>query len=279
MPAGIAVLLLSSGTSLPEPIEQSGHAIISPLFSVRDNITAAVVTLYGSLETKDALLYENERLQAELTSLRRAGFMVEALTRENERLKTLAGYVHAEEVIIPASVIHAAHYAPFGSFVIDAGALQGLREGMLVEVPEGSAVGAVVSVRAQSAIVTLFSAAGMRTDAYLIGDASVPVAVVGLGADTMRIQLSRADDVQNGDMVVLPGAPVAPLGRVVHVDVAEEDAYSIAYVSPAVSHTSLRDVFVNPARMWKIAEQEIVVPVLPTSTTTSATTSTLYEAE
>ena len=267
--AFFAVVLISGVVHMPQPVATLGQGAVAPLFGVRDTMRAAVVTLYGSLETKDALLYENEQLHRELTVLRRQSFMVDVLEQENARLQRLVGYVDATEGSIPASVIHGAGYAPFGSCIINVGAASGVREGMLVRTPEGVGVGAVVSVQDARAVVTLFSAAGMRTDAYLVRDTPMPVVVVGRGGETMVVQLSRAADVSLGDLLMLPGIPGVPLGRVVQVDAAEEDAYQLAYVAPAVSNQELRDVLVDTAHLWQLAEDAVSVPVVPTAATSS----------
>lgn len=283
LPALLALLLLSGVLHMPRPVAVLGQGVVAPLFDVRDNVLAALVTLYGSLETKDMLLYENEQLHRELTTLRRESFMVDVLERENVRLQALLGHADGMEGSIPATVIHGAGYAPFGSFIVNVGAAAGVREGMLVRVPEGVAVGAVVAVQETRAVVTLFSAAGMRTDAYLAREYTVPVVVLGEGGETMRVQLSRVIEVSIGDLLLLPGIPGVPMGRVVRVDATEEDAYRSVYVAPAVSSMSLRDVLIDTTHLWQLSKDSISAPIVPAvatrSTSSTQTTSTSSSTE
>jgi cell shape-determining protein MreC len=254
LPVLLAVLLVVFKVPVPTFMANAGQSAAAPLWGMRDGIIATVVATYDSLESKDALLRENEALHSELSALRRESFMARVLERENESLRTLVGRPSEAAQLLPASVINSDVYSPYGSFVIDTGSNQGVHDDLLVLTSEGIAVGTVHRTLADTAIVNQFSAPGVRADVIIEATTSVHASMTGHGGGTMVLSIPRDLTVAVDDVVILPNFPGNPVGTVAQIDLAPEDAYQTIYVRQSFNQYELRFVMVDLEQTWMADE-------------------------
>lgn len=236
---------------LPDFAVSFAHTIGTPLWYLKDVLVGIASHTRATLQNTTTLVLERESLQAEVSRLQRENQYARMLLRENERLRTLLGTGTAHDGRIPTAILHAQEVSPYDTFVIDVGADDGVREGMLVTTAEASVLGVVSRVVAETSIVRALTAPGMVTDTLLMGDAIIPLQVVGMGAGTMVGALPRDTQVGEGVLVTLPGASALPLGIVVSVRADSEDAYQQIFVAPLENTQHVRYAVVQTMEVWR----------------------------
>jgi len=234
--------------------------VARPFWNARDNTHHWLQTLATSLSTQKALREENDALREQIQTLRRENFLLPSLQKENEVLRTLLGRNDSTDGYIPVAVLVPESYAPHDSFILDAGTEQGVREHMIVMSPEGIALGYVQKALTRSAIVVRFSATHERISALVFGSTTTHITLEGQGSGSMQAQLPRDVSVTVGDPLVLSGIPTHPLGTVVHISLAPEDAFQTIHVASPENVTHLPYVLVDTVHMWDPPELPAMHP-------------------
>lgn len=245
---------LSSGHKgrAPDLIDRGLLALSSPLQSgatwVLEGARGGVVgyvALRGAREEAASCRAELSASRAELNMLREAGL-------ENARLKKLLGYADSSSSQeLHARVVGLNPSPQFVSVRLDRGESDGVKKGMPVVTPDG-VVGQVARASGGSADVMLLTDPSSRVG-VAVQRSRVRGTVTGLGADrAMALEnVLRADDVQEGDVVVTSGTDgVFPAGLVVgtvRAPVRPQAAmFLAAQVEPAVDLRRFEEVLVVP---------------------------------
>lgn len=199
----------------------------------------------GFFSSRSALQAENEHLREEVANLTLHAALLQSLERENEELRALES-LSEDFSGIGARVISSYRASPYGTFHINAGSAKEVSVGALVLAGEDGRtflLGHVSEVSASSALVTQIFAPGASLEA-LAG--KTPFTLEGQGGGNGRAEISRALEIEEGDIVTasgLRGLPVGIVGRV------EEDAASATksiYVGLPINLSSLHFVHVVP---------------------------------
>jgi len=236
---------------MPHTLATAGHAVAKPFWHARDTFLASVAATQNSLADKEALVRENSALRDELATLRRESFTARVLARENEELKTMLGRTADKEYLFPATVINDGSYSAYDTFVIDAGAEDGIREHMLVLTPDGIAVGSVHTALDRTAIVTRFSSPTIHTDVVIQATTTVHTMMQGYGGGTMLLTVPRDISIAVGDPVLLPNYASNPIGSIKAIEMNPEDAYQTVYVEHPVNQYELHYVLVDVRHAWE----------------------------
>lgn len=260
-PVAIALLLVLTKAEVPTFFTNISHTIARPFWSLRDALSATAVATQTSLKSHQALIEENTQLYRELSRLQREAYTAEALSFDNERLRTLLGRESDSEALLFASVIHGESFSPYDTFIIDIGAKQGVRDNMLVLSQEKIAIGSVTSTLENSAIVTRFSAPSMVADVILNATTSLHTNLRGYGGGSMRLSIPRDIALSVGDTLTLPNFATYPIGTVASVEETPEGAYKIVHVQSPVNIYEVRFVILDTAATWKKVDE--VMPIEP----------------
>lgn len=223
--------------------------VARPVWEIRDVVSDRFTSREEYLTSIDELRAERNALLEERTQLQRENYSARALIEENHMLKTLVGRMTNDEGLIPASVILAPEYSPYDTFIIDAGADMGVREQMLILTPEGVVLGYVQDVHDKTAVGTLFSAHGVRTDVILAGTSTLHVTLEGKGG-SMEIRVPRDLAVMPDTPVIVPGFSGARIGTVGHIQVSPEDAFQTIYVNSLDNIHTVRHVLIDTTEVW-----------------------------
>lgn len=264
LPIFIAGFLIFGKVPMPAFLTNATHTLATPFWALRDMLGEKTDATKISLKGKGTLVDENRALQQELSQLRREVFLTRTLSTDNERLRALLDRTTTSDNLVSASVIHGERFSPYDTFIIDLGATNGVRPGMLVLTPEGIAVGTISSTQEKTATVTQFSAPDMIVDAMLNATSSFHTVLRGYGSGTMRVSIPRDIEFAVDDTFVLPSFPTYPLGKIVSIEVAPEDAYKILYVRSPVNMYELRFVLIDTTTTWKQPDLEEVEAVTET---------------
>lgn len=253
------VLFLVVRVPVPATLSDVGHAATAPLWKARESVRATVVATYESLEGTEALVSDNAALRNELSIMRRENFAARGLERENARLKALLG--RGNENPVTAAVINDERYAPHDSFVLDRGSAQGVEEGMVVTTAEGVALGTIVRVLTESSVASQFSAPDLETSVVVeASSTSLQVPFTGQGAGTLVFRAPRDLAIHEGDLLTLPSFNSYPLGEVVFIDSAPEEAHKTVYARQSVRPSEVRYVLIHAPSAVPATTSRGVVP-------------------
>jgi rod shape-determining protein MreC len=207
---------------------------VAPVAAILSIPVRAVSDWYGAMQDGEALRRENADLRAELLRLRLRNTELEQAGIENEQLRRLAN----AKVPIPGPHIVARVLADPGgpyvrSFLVSAGARDGVKKGLAVMVPEGL-VGRVVDVGRTTARVMLLTDLNARTPVMVLESGERAV-LAGANADRPRLMfLSRTVELKVGQRLVTSGIdgvfPAGiPVGEI--VEVGERGPRALPYVN------------------------------------------------
>lgn len=243
LPLIVASLLIVYRVEMPQSLRNVGLAGASPFWKMRD-----IFLRSGNSNEK--------MLKEEINSLRRETVSVRALENDTRELRELLGRSQEEVPMISASVIHSNSYSPYDTFIIDRGAENGVREGMLIVTSEHIAVGYAKAVYNKMTIVSLFSAPDATFDAILVSTSSTHTILTGYGAGTLKTSIPRDIEVDTNTTVILPTFKTYVIGTVASIEVAPEDAYKNIYVHTPVNMYGLRFVLVDTGSIWNMTRTE-----------------------
>lgn len=188
-------------------------AIGTPFWSAGNALTASVGNSGSFFESKAKLAEDRERLLAENAALLAKSATAEARAQDLERL--LGDRTEPVGGIL-AGVLARPPVSPYDVLVLDQGSRDGVAEGSRAEGPGGMPIGTVESVMNASSRVLLYSAPGKETES-LIGEARIPVTLVGEGAGAMSAMVARESGINVGDLVYVSGPGARAVGSVIKV--------------------------------------------------------------
>lgn len=248
---GCVFVYIFAGPVISGKISELVLTVAAPLWEMRDATTEGVDTVLAHITSKHELVLENSALKDALSEARREAKKAARLSVENEDLRLLIGRLPEDARAIVAGVIHGSTYAPYGTSVIDAGEIAGVRERMVAVAPEGCALGIVSRAYPHFSVITFFTAGGINTDAVVeSASGTIPVVLRGRGADTMLFDITRESEPSIGDRVLLPGFSRHEIGVVAHIEGAEENVLRTVYVRPTVPHVSLEHLWIDTTSVW-----------------------------
>ena len=250
----VALALLSSfgqGDSFPQRV---ANGIMSPLRSGVEGLVGQAEKLYGYFFRYDALVAENQALKDRIAEMENDARTADALQRENQRLKDLAGLKEEREdfELVSAYIITWDSNDWTSSFIINKGTAAGIAKDMVAITAQGQVVGIVTSVGSNWASITTVLDSSLEISANI---ASSGYAGMVQGAYTrgdqgmLRMDYLPADAVvRNSDQVVTAGSTLYPrdliLGYVVGAGFDETGVAKYALLEPAADIDGLEQVFV-----------------------------------
>ena len=248
---------------------------------VRDGISPLQAVLRGGVrELREISRYvrgigdlalENRALSEEIVYLRGEMRMANELSRDNQMLRDLLGFVQRfPNKLISCEVIGRDSTGWWQTARLDKGSLAGVAEGRAVITPAGL-IGRTVSVSDRTADVLLLSDPSCKVSVRLARTGVFGV-VEGLGAKPGAQPVCRMDyvlqtaDVQEGDEVVTSGLgglfPKGLLvGRVVKVAMHEAGLYQTAWIDSAANLGELEYGFVAATDKDLAAARAAAAPV------------------
>lgn len=244
---GVTMLAFFKGASveLSYPVER-----VCKIFSRR------VVPYFTGFFTGAKAKAENLRLKREVASLAMVNIENDRLTIENQRLRSLLDYAEKE----PGNWVAATVLSTGGGAAgvrnilrVDKGSIAGIREGMIVAVPDGL-VGIVESVTLHTATVLSIVDSSLKVSCVIEGERRAHGILSGGTDERLTIEHLSADgEIAPQSRVFTSGIggifPVnIPIGRYIGSDrdISERIAESRrGYIEPAVDFGTLEDVFIR----------------------------------
>ena len=250
--AGIAILILASGSDVPpgwNPAEQAIVEITAPVQKVMSEATAAVTRLWEGYFFFVGLREENLRLRDQVEKLSMDNNRYNEILAAYERLTHLLEFrENLPGKVVASRVIGRDPTGWFKSIIIDKGRSAGIRLNMPV-VHSFGVVGRVVSVSRNYSKVLLIIDRNSSVDC-LIQSTRERGMFKGLSADKCRLDyVTRSTAAQVGDTVITSGLGGVfpkglPLGEIVSIMEMPGGLFKEIHVRPAVDFSKLEEVLV-----------------------------------
>lgn len=242
--ASVLLLLAVVAPNIPAPVTGVAQKAASPVWQVRDSMLSAVYGAVAILETKEALVAENNQLYATISTLRREAFEAKILREENSRLRELLNR-RPSEAAVAASVLARPSISPYDTMVIDAGLEEGVQKGNVVMVEGGVAIGYIGEVFSDSATVVLFSSPGLETPVVISSATPTPAVAVGWGGGNFMVTVPRDAPVNVNDPVMLPTLSPLVFATVASVERDPTNSFQEVRFRMPVNLSTLRYVLID----------------------------------
>ncbi len=236
-----------------DPVRAYGVDVFRPVFQGVDLVRQGVSLLWNRYVALVGVTRENERLRAEIVSLRERLKAQQEAVLENRRLKDLLRFAETQDRRTVGARVVGHDVSPwFQAIFIDAGTEEGVEPGMAVVTPAGG-VGRVHKVYRGVSEVILLSDGRSAAD-VIIERSRVRAVAEGTGGNVCRLKyVSPTMDVAVGDRVLFSGFDGSMpkgvlLGTVVSVDRPKESLFLKVQVQCAVNFLSQEEVLVVLAR-------------------------------
>ena len=217
-------------------------AVSKPFWSAGTSLSAGVGNVGAFFTDKTTLMNERDALSAENAALKAASGTSAARIQDLERL--LGDRADAGNGVL-AGVLARPPVSPYDVLVIDQGSDAGIMVGSRVQGPGGMPLGTVESVTKSCARVLLYSAPAKETESW-IGEARIPVTVVGEGAGSLSAQVAREAGIVVGDLVYMMGPGALAVGTVIDVGNDPSSPRSRVDIRPLQNPFSITWVTVTP---------------------------------
>ncbi|MEK7134102.1 MAG: rod shape-determining protein MreC [Patescibacteria group bacterium] len=199
----------------------------------------------GFFSSRRAEARKNQILTEKVAQCEERAVGYDVLKTENDELRAMlrvVGSVSGEgQGGITAPIASSIRSSPYGTFLVGAGAADGIAKGALVLTGGGFVVGTITDVGTHISTVTEIFAPGATIDAA-INSATVPV--FGYGGGNARMKLPRSLFVETDDIVFAPGFEQRAIGVVGAIASSSANASQDVYVHLPVNLGSLRYVYI-----------------------------------
>ena len=254
---GIMAYAGANGRLTAAPQELLG-VILTPFQQAAAAISGGMGEVWEKYTNIDAIMEQNEQLEAENAELRQQMVDYDRIKAENEAYKALANIQkkNSDATYVSGFVIGRDPLDEFGGFTLDKGTADGVAVNNAVISDKGYLLGMVVEADATSCkVMTIlhpsFNAAGVvsRTRENGIINGSTTYAADGLCTLT---NLERTTETHAGDQIITTGLggvfpPDLLVGRVQEVVPEASGKSSIAVVKPGEDPRTVKHVFIVTA--------------------------------
>ena len=248
---GLAVLSSLSGMDLPSMAVQY---VITPLRTGVSHLRDQAEQLYSYMFEYEALAAENEALKEKLAQMEDEARRADAVSRENDRLRELAGLLddHEDYVVQEAYIIAWNSGDWSNTLTINRGSAAGIEPNMCVITSNGQVIGLVQEVGPNYAIIKTVLDSSLEISATIASSGysgMVKGNYVDGNENYLRMDyLPSSAVIRNKDQVVTSGSIVYPkgliLGYVVDAGFGDTGVAKFAVLEPAADIDTLEQVFI-----------------------------------
>ena len=248
----LAVVSGLTGKNVPSMLVQSA---LRPLRSGANAVMNQAQQVYDYIFSYERLQAENAALKEQLSEVQRDALEVDALRRENERLKALAQLLanHEDYQVVDAYIIaRSAANEWNNSLTINRGSNAGITVGMCAITENGEVVGLVQEVGPNYAVIKTVLDSSLQISGTVSENGYAGMVSGGYTSGHSNLlymnYLPSAAVLRNNDMVVTAGSTVYPrnliLGYVVDAGFEDTGVAKYAMLRPAVDIGALEQIFV-----------------------------------
>ncbi|MEY4747499.1 MAG: rod shape-determining protein MreC [Candidatus Parcubacteria bacterium] len=241
--AALFIADLALGGLLRERI----RAVMSGLYGAASAIESRVPLAY-LFASRTALQQQVIQLRSEVEMLKEKAAAYDVLRADDASLREILHLASSTRALptengIAAPVTSSVRSSPYGTFLIGAGSLEGVRKDDFVVTSGGFLIGIISDAQAHRSVVSEVLAPGAHVEATL-GGASL--SFDGLGNGAGRTTISRDVDARMGDIAFAPIFSQQPIGLVGTIATSSAGASKEVYIELPVNVSALRYVYVIP---------------------------------
>lgn len=216
--------------------------VAKPFWFAGTSLTAGVGNVGSFFTDKTDLANHRDQLLAENAVYFAKNAALDARVKDLERL--LGDRTEPVGGIL-AGVLSRPPVSAYDVLIVDAGSDAGVSVGSRADGPGGMPLGAVESVTKTSARILLYSTPAKETESW-IGDARIPVTLVGEGSGAMSAVVAREAGIVVGDLVYASGPGALPVGSVTAVGNDPSSPRSRVDIRPLLNPFSVTWVTIVP---------------------------------
>jgi len=241
------LILFNWNSRISPAVHNFGGVLLKPFLSTADGLTSAGERMQSGLVHFWQAFRSQERLEREMTELRRKVFDHDELRRENERLKQLLNFKEQTASKTLAARVIGWDISPWRRVaILDRGTRDGLRKDMPVVSAQGL-VGHIYEAGLTVSRVMVLQDPESRVSA-IAGDSRSQGVVAGDGSSDLTIEYLESDSkVALGETILSSGATPRypkgiPIGTVESLSTASDGLHLMAAVKPFVAFNHLEEV-------------------------------------
>ncbi len=217
-------------------------AIVSPVWSIGSSLSVGAGNVSSFFTDKAILTNERDRLLADNAAYYAKNVQLDAKVKDLERL--LGGRTEPIDGIL-AGVLSRPPVSPYDVLIVNAGSNARVSVGSRADGPGGMPLGEVESVTKNSARILLYSTPGKETESW-IGEARIPVTLIGEGSGAMSAIVAREAGISVGDLVFASGPGALPVGSVIAVGNDPSSPRSRVDIRPLLNPFSVTWITITP---------------------------------
>ena len=157
----------------------------APFWGVKNSIETFFSDNIGLLQSKAALISENNTLKAEIQKDQENSLLSAALKDENTDLKNILGRKSDSQKEILATILAKPFFSPYDTLVIDLGTADGIAVGDQVLVDGDIYIGFVNEIYSHSSKVVLYSSSGETVNVF-VGSSTIEKTATGMGGGNFQ---------------------------------------------------------------------------------------------
>ena len=230
---GIVVVILLVVPTTSNAIRRGVGAAGTSILRGTHTFEQWFVNIGTTLRFKNTLVSENISLQEQITQLGARVADRDMLAQENAALKATLGRVGTTKFTL-AAVLAKPPESVYDTLVIDGGSNVGLAVGQVVYANGDTPIGTIEQVLPSSAIVSLYSSSGTKTDARL-DPSNIDVTLVGRGGGTFEVQVPHDLAITPGTLAVSKELNQHIIGVLDTSDANSQDAFQTLIFSSPVN--------------------------------------------
>ena len=247
----LAVVSNLTGLTLPE---MAVKGVLTPIRAGISQLTDSAQTLYNYIFSYESLSIENKELKEKLAQMEADARQADAISRENDRLRALAGLKESNPSweTVDGYIISRSSQEWSSTFTINRGQNDGIQAGMCAITESGELVGLVSEAGPNYAEVKTVLDSSLEISATIAASGYNGMVQGGYAsglAGLLRMNyLPSTAVIRNHDQVVTSGSTVYPrnliVGHVVDAGYDDTGVAKYALLEPAVNVGSLEQVFI-----------------------------------
>ena len=220
------------------------NIVAKPIWQAKRGVNSFFGNIGFYFESKNFLNKENQRLESENIDLRLMMIDYEIVKEENFNLKKILNNFPEKKEFVLANILTKPGYSPFDTTIIDAGEINGMKEGFVVYSEGNVPIGKIEKVYRSTSLVSLFSSPKQKTEGF-IGTLNASVELIGRGGGNFETIVPVDLEIQKDSFVYMPGNPAVVLAIVGDVISDPQDPFKKVILKSPVNIQSLKWVLVR----------------------------------
>jgi cell shape-determining protein MreC len=193
---------------------------------------------------RDTLIQEISELKSQLSASGGNDLTIKNLLQENIHLRSLVG--EQTVPLIAADVIARPPQVAFDALLINKGREQGVVENAVVYLHGDKAIGVIVRVFDDAAVVKLITSPDTESSVYVVGP-NVYANARGLGGGVLQVAVPQGVVLDTGNLVIVPTLGGGVYGEIEEVVSVPSEPVQFGLLTTSVATQAIRTVTVGAA--------------------------------